>query len=174
MQEPSALSSQSCQASDCHCIKMFHRLDQICELQWQSEERQMWLPMAGDSCTGRSNLRYIGRIYDFRRYLILIARCAVAYKKVQISSFRTNLMIVRRLILHKTVSVLHFESTFLLHFTIVKCRLIYAQRDSNPRPLCPNGGCNTCCASLFFGCHFYFLFHVFILRESEPNAAAIR
>ena len=68
VQEPSALSSQSCQASDCHCIKMFHRLDQICELQWQSEERQIWLPMAGGSCTGWSNLRYIGRIYDFRRY----------------------------------------------------------------------------------------------------------
>ena len=69
VQEPSALSSQSCQASDCHCIKMFHRLDQICELQWQSGERQIWLPMAGDSCTGWSNLRYIGRIYDFCRYI---------------------------------------------------------------------------------------------------------
>ena len=68
VQEPSALSSQSCKASDCHCIKMFHRLDQICELQWLSEERQIWLPMAGGSCTGWSNLRYIGRIYDFRRY----------------------------------------------------------------------------------------------------------
>ena len=56
MQEPSALSSQSCQASDCHRIKMFHRLDQICELQWLSEERQIWLvPMAGGSCIGWSN-----------------------------------------------------------------------------------------------------------------------
>ena len=68
MQELSAISSQSCQASDCHCIKMFHSLDQICELQWQFEERQIWLPMAGSSCTGWSNLRYISRIYDLARY----------------------------------------------------------------------------------------------------------
>ena len=68
VQELSAISSQSCQASDCHCRKMLHRLDQICELQWQSEERQIWLPMAGGSCTCWSNLQYIGRIYYFRRY----------------------------------------------------------------------------------------------------------
>ena len=68
VQELSAISSQSCQASDCHCRKMLHRLDQICELQWQSEERQIWLPMAGGSCTGWSNLRSIGPIYEVYRY----------------------------------------------------------------------------------------------------------
>ena len=70
MQELSAISSQSCQASDCHCRKMLHRLDQICELQWQSEERQIWLPMAGGSCTGWSNLRSIVPIYEVYRYVI--------------------------------------------------------------------------------------------------------
>ena len=70
VQELPAISSQSCQASDCHCRKMLHRLDQICELQWQSDERQIWLPMAGGSCTGWSNLRYTGQIYDFRRYYV--------------------------------------------------------------------------------------------------------
>ena len=70
VQELSAISSQSCQASDCHCRKMLHRLDQICELQWQSEERQIWLPMAGGSCTGWSNLRSIGPIYEVYRYII--------------------------------------------------------------------------------------------------------
>ena len=69
VQELSAISSQSCQASDCHCRKMLHRLDQICELQWQSEERQIWLPMAGGSCTGWSNLRSIVPIYEVYRYL---------------------------------------------------------------------------------------------------------
>ena len=69
VQELSAISSQSCQASDCHCRKMLHRLDQICELQWQSEERQIWLPMAGGSCTGWSNLRSIGPIYEVYRYV---------------------------------------------------------------------------------------------------------
>ena len=68
VQELSAISSQSCQASDCHCRKMLHRLDQICELQWQSEERQIWLPMAGGSCTGWSNLRSIVPIYEVYRY----------------------------------------------------------------------------------------------------------
>ena len=47
VQEPSAISSQSCQASDCHCRKMFLRLDQICEQQWQRVERQIGIPMAG-------------------------------------------------------------------------------------------------------------------------------
>ena len=79
VQEPSALSSQSYQASDCHCKKMFHRLDQICELQWQSEERQIWLPMAGGSCTGWSNLRYIGRIYDFCRYCLGVSNFVFFY-----------------------------------------------------------------------------------------------
>ena len=72
VQELSAISSQSCQTSDCHCWKMLHRLDQICELQWQSEERQIWLSMAGSSCTGCSNLRYSGRIYDFRQYIFFL------------------------------------------------------------------------------------------------------
>ena len=49
---------------------VFHRLDQIYELQWLSEERQIWLPMAGGSCTDWSNLRYTSRIYDFCRYYI--------------------------------------------------------------------------------------------------------
>ena len=70
VQELSAISSQSCQASDCHCRKMLHRLDQICELQWQSEEKQIWLPIAGSSCSDWSNLRDTGRNYDFRRYAI--------------------------------------------------------------------------------------------------------
>ena len=52
-----------------HCRKMLYRSDQICGLQWLSKERQIWLPMAGASCTGWSNLRYTGRIYDFRRYI---------------------------------------------------------------------------------------------------------
>ena len=71
VQELSAISSQSCQASDCHCRKMLHRLDQICELQWQSEERQIWLPMAGGSCTGWSNLRSIVPIYEVYRYSLV-------------------------------------------------------------------------------------------------------
>ena len=56
----------SCQASDCHCRKMFHRLDQIW---WQSEDRQTWPPMACGSCTDWYNLRYTGRINDIHRYL---------------------------------------------------------------------------------------------------------
>ena len=59
---------KSCEASDCHWRKMFHRLDQTWQLQWQSEERQICLPVTGGSCTDWSNLRYTGRIYDFRRY----------------------------------------------------------------------------------------------------------
>ena len=31
VQEPPAITSQSCQASDSHCRTMFHRLDQVCE-----------------------------------------------------------------------------------------------------------------------------------------------
>ena len=84
VQEPSALSSQSCQASDCHCIKMFHRLDQICELQWQSEERQIWLPMAGGSCTGWSNLRSIGPINEVYRYIPLVVFLCFISSLVQI------------------------------------------------------------------------------------------
>ena len=39
--------------------------------------------MAGSSCTGWSNLRYTGRIYDFRRYFLI----ANFLKKKQIYSF---------------------------------------------------------------------------------------
>ena len=57
------ISSQSCQASNCHRRKMFLRLNQI--------DRQLWLPMVGGSCTDWSNLRYTGWIYDFRRYSLI-------------------------------------------------------------------------------------------------------
>ena len=39
-------------------------------LQWQSEAWQLWLHMAGSSCTVWSNLRHTGRIYYFRRYTL--------------------------------------------------------------------------------------------------------
>ena len=38
-------------------------------MQWQSEAWQLWLARADGSCTDWSNLRYTGRIYDFRRYI---------------------------------------------------------------------------------------------------------
>ena len=34
-------------------------------MQWQSEERQIWLQMAGGSYTDWSKLRHTGRNYDF-------------------------------------------------------------------------------------------------------------
>ena len=68
---------------------MFHRLDQICELQWQSEERQIWLPMAGGSCTDWSNLRCAGRIYDFRRYITnIIENSSFQRRYIYATSFK--------------------------------------------------------------------------------------
>ena len=67
--EPPTIGSQSCQASDCQCRKMFQRLDQICELQWQSEPRLVWLLRAGSFCTDWSNLWAIGPNYELYRYL---------------------------------------------------------------------------------------------------------
>ena len=47
---------------------MFHKLDYICELQWQSEAaRQAWLLKAGGFCTDWSNLRTIRPIFELYR-----------------------------------------------------------------------------------------------------------
>ena len=51
-----AIGSQSCQAADCHRREMFHY--QICELQWQSEDRQIWL------LKWYAALALIGSFYD--------------------------------------------------------------------------------------------------------------